>query len=105
MSEIKINKEITDKIQDGTEYKIKNLKFNNNRARLLGIMVINDEERDFYIDFENRDRIEYGFKEAKIEKEFKDALIKFYSDHIVRFEKIEQDENENMVLKRKIEIK
>lgn len=105
MTEIRINKEITDKTQDGIEYKIKNLTFTTNRATLFGTMIINGKDRDFYIDFENGDRIEYGFKEKKVEKEFKNTLIKFYSDHIVGLENVEQDKDENMVLKRRIKIK
>lgn len=47
----KLKKEIVGKIKNGTEYKVKNLEFNNNDSMLFKTMEIKEKGASFLFDF------------------------------------------------------
>lgn len=47
----KLKKEIVGKTKNGTEYKVKNLEFNNNDSMLFKTMEIKEKKASFLFDF------------------------------------------------------
>lgn len=119
----KLKKEIVGKIKNGTEYKVKNLEFNNNDSMLFktmeikekgasflfdftkleGNIIINKESKRFYIIFSTETK--YGFYDKITNNDFYNALVDFNEDHIYyELENKKIDKNGNLIMKRKIKI-
>ena len=97
MHEIKINKEINGKTENGIEYKVTNLSFFNDTNTLFGSITIKEKSKKFYIDLENTDETKYDFQDNDVEDEFSNALADFNDLHItIEIPKNEKDKKENM---------
>lgn len=96
---IEINKKIIGATEKGTEYIVKNLKFNRKKQMLFGSISINKETKKFYVDFK-RDKTEWDLVEDENNTldELDDALYDFISNHIteINHSKINKDKNINM---------